>query len=185
MPTASRNGSCGDNICNTNEDPGCASDCKVKSFATDPAFNTNAQSEGIMFTVKATKDINVFSFGPVASKNGSDNCRAYTRAGDYQGYEGSGSGWSQIFHSTVTNLQTGVPFMVWLSTEVRVYAGSTQSFYISCSSGLRYNTGNDQGAQFVSGDGLLVNQGVATASLFGGVGGIAKFNGGIGYFGSP
>ena len=78
-------------------------------------------------------------------------------------------------------MQTGVPFMTWLSPEVRIYAGSTQSLYLHCNSGLLYKTGDTEGAQSTSGDGLVINQGTATSGFFSGAGGIAKFTGGIGY----
>lgn len=132
-----------------------------------------------MFTITATRDLTVFSFDVMSKKDSKTEVLVYTRTGDFGGYEETDSGWELILEKTIEMEKGELSNLGALDQEVKIPAGSKQSFYVWSKKGMMYSKGNNQGAAFGRDGSLVINEGVATKDLFNKVTGNARYSGWI------
>lgn len=182
---------CGNSICEADETPiTCKSDCVAKKFYTSPKPDTEAA--GQMFTIDAAASstggngIRISAFDAVSQSGGKDECRVYTRPGDYAGHEEDADGWELLLDTNVELKKMYPTSLGILDPEVSIPAGAKQSFYVWCKEGIMYTQGEKgaEGVSYSSDDSLVIHQGVVTKQLFEKVTDTGKFCGGISYYAS-
>ena len=154
-------------ICESKEDStSCPADCAGKELET--TFDFTLGSTGVLFSLKALRDVSVSSFAVNAMSRGEGEVKVYTRSGGYSGHEQSSEGWELVYNNaSVTHNRRGKPTELGdFDKAVLVTAGATQSFLIISSKGLVYKAGTEQGAEFVSDEAMIVYEGAGITSEF-------------------
>eukprot|EP01082_Thalassiosira_pseudonana_P015771 g14019.t1 g14019 contig9:968778-972022(-) len=154
----------------------------AKQYTTPNMSKLNGSAKGLMFTVKAKKDITITGFDIVAQKNAASSVLIYTRPGDYSGKEQTANGWELLFSGTENLKKTKISNMDDLMSDVRMSAGSTHSFYIYAKKGMKISKSNSKGNTYASDSSLSLTTGTTTKKVFKSVQGFGEFSGIIRYY---
>eukprot|EP00970_Alexandrium_tamarense_P007340 scaffold1332_cov197-Alexandrium_tamarense.AAC.30 len=154
----------------------------AKLYTTPNMSKLNGSAKGLMFTVKAKKDITITGFDIVAQKNAASSVLIYTRPGDYSGKEQTANGWELLFSGTENLKKTKISNMDDLMSDVRMSAGSTHSFYIYAKKGMKISKSNSKGNTYASDSSLSLTTGTTTKKVFKSVQGFGEFSGIIRYY---
>lgn len=128
-------------------------DCSGLEYGGTQEDATNG-AEGIMFRVKARRDLTVISFEVYGSASGTHPFQVYTRSGDYTGHESSQAGWSLAYDNASLQLngKDTLSSEAVLSTRVSIPAGTEVSFYLYTPSKLMYAPGTGASPYSSNGD---------------------------------
>ena len=96
---------------------------------------------GNFFKIDATEKISITKFAIKPRLTGSQTIEIWARSGDYNGYTSSTTGWSRIYAATINVLYTLALTSLKLSTAHVVGAGTSHSFHIRSTLGLKYTSG--------------------------------------------
>eukprot|EP00804_Cyclotella_cryptica_P000221 CCRYP_016193-RE/>CCRYP_016193-RE protein AED:0.07 eAED:0.07 QI:2112/1/1/1/0.92/0.8/15/2046/391 len=169
-PTQKPN-SCGNDSCEIDEtDTTCAQDCNSISLTTHNAGNGGAP--GVMFYLKARRDVLVSSLNLFTGAQQTNIIDVYTRAGTYNGHELDPDGWTLVYTRNIQQFgRNTITELGGFDKSVEVKGGTTQSFFIYTGTGnyVMYDTGNVEGQLFSSDASLEFYEGVGITSLFSGV----------------
>jgi len=102
---------------------------------------------GNFFKIDAVQTISITQFTIKPRRTGLQTIEVYARSGDYAGFTGSASGWSRIYSDTINLLFTS-PRSLPLSTARVVGAGTSHSFHIRSTKGLKYSSGRSTTTPF-------------------------------------
>ncbi len=162
--------SCGDNICDLNENSStCSEDCSTLAFT--PSNTGGNGAFGTMFAVRAIRDLVVTSLNFHAGKKSLDQLvQVYTRKGVFRGFELVEDGWHLIYNKTmdVDKRQVETPLEGGFDAPVNILAGEVQSFFVYTSAKVLYEVGNP--------DDMLVPRD-SHIEFLGGIGKVTKFEG--------
>eukprot|EP00804_Cyclotella_cryptica_P000220 CCRYP_016193-RA/>CCRYP_016193-RA protein AED:0.08 eAED:0.08 QI:176/1/1/1/0.93/0.81/16/2046/995 len=195
-PTQKPN-SCGNDSCEIDEtDTTCAQDCNSISLTTHNAGNGGAP--GVMFYLKARRDVLVSSLNLFTGAQQTNIIDVYTRAGTYNGHELDPDGWTLVYTRNIQQFgRNTITELGGFDKSVEVKGGTTQSFFIYTGTGnyvmydtgalffpgfvhdfvpcicfdmcIACNPGNVEGQLFSSDASLEFYEGVGITSLFSGV----------------
>lgn len=142
--------------------------------------NTDALDKavkGIMFKVKAKKDITVLSFDLYSRRNSKSAVTIYTKLGDYQ-VNTRQSGWNIVYQDTVQLSRVNTTLN---GLDVEVAAGSTHSFFVYIDAGVRIKTATDAGHPYSQDDAMIIYSGTLFRRKFYNTVGFGQFAGTIKY----
>ena len=128
--------------------------CTTTSITTTLAGTSyctgSSGSCGNFFKIDAVQTISITQFTIKPRRTGSQLIEIWARSGDYASYTGSTSGWSRIYYArrTISRFSTS-PLNLNLSTARVVGAGTSHSFYVRSSYGLKYTSGGSQTTPYV------------------------------------
>eukprot|EP00804_Cyclotella_cryptica_P016798 CCRYP_001799-RE/>CCRYP_001799-RE protein AED:0.07 eAED:0.07 QI:359/1/1/1/0.92/0.85/14/1113/1072 len=168
-PTPKPTSQCGNGICDSSEhSTNCAVDCRnVEYFAAESG---NKGAEGIMFFVRAKRDIIVTSFDVYGVSTSPSPFQVYTRVDSWEGHEAVQDGWTLIYDNPSLQ-QKGRYTLTSLggfSTGVLIPAGAIVSFYLFTPTKLMYDVGSDL-SPYSQNDSLEFYEGIGvTGGLFAG-----------------
>ena len=148
----------------------------------------NAESNGLMFTVKAMDKVTITDFDIVSKKDEMSKVMVFTKNGSHVGYSTNGDKnvWEQVYDGEVS-LQKNDVTTIQLPTEITIGAGSEQAFYIySQDVGLMYHklrSSKDEPTPdlAIANGSIEVSSVVGTKKLFQDVNGSGAYTGGIRY----
>lgn len=168
QPTSSPVRLCGNGVCETSEHSStCPVDCS--NIAYFGAESGNKGSEGIMFSIKARRDVVITSFDVYGVFKGTSLFQVYTKTGSWQGQEAAPSNWTLSYNNTLE--QEGRYTLISLgdfANGVLIPAGQVQSFYLYTPTKLIYDVG-DGSSPHSSNDALELYEGAGvTGGLFAG-----------------
>ena len=162
--------------------------CPLFGQSLTTTFANNNGQSGNMFDIVALNDVAIQNFD-CNLDTGSWTVEVYavTAGGTFTGNETNAAAWSLIGTATVTGAGAGVPTDLGLSLAYWVSAGSTQGFYVTCSTGtgMNYTNGTTQGAVFASDSNIQFLEGVGKAYPFGSTFTPRVWNGNIHYTTGP
>ena len=168
-PTPQPTKVCGNGFCNIDEDIStCPVDCDITLDALD---NAPKGAPGIMFAIQSkSRDIEISSFEFFTWQNTMNLVQIYTRAGQFNGFESSQTGWVLIYNAYMVLGGDSALTKLSLSSKIKIPAGLSQSFYIWIDDGayMKYKDGT-QANSVVNSDSFI--------SVFDGKGITAKFPG--------
>ena len=130
-----------------------------------------------MFSVQTLRDVSITSISTFIRYTGLGLVQIYTRPGSYVGFEGSATGWINIFDDTI--LQNGNSVLTHVgpfinNAKVTIAKGMVQSFYVYAPNNLVYRGDAVPEGDLAFSDGSLnFYSGIAIAS--------GKFGEGIRY----
>ncbi|KAL7509736.1 hypothetical protein ACHAXN_006705 [Cyclotella atomus] len=133
--------------------------------------------KGLMFKVKAKKDITILSFDLYSRRNGKSEVTIYTKLGDYQ-VNTRQSGWNIVYKDTIQLSRVGTT-MEGLAVEVA--AGSTQSFFVYINTGMRITTTASPLQPYSQDDAMIIYSGTLFRREFYNTVGYGQFAGAIKY----
>lgn len=166
-PTGSPVAQCGDGFCDGDEHSNtCPLDCR--NIAYWGASSGNKGSEGIMFYVKARRDIIVTSFDVYGVSASTSPFQVYTKADSYQGSETTSSDWNLFYDNPSLSLngRFTLTSLGDFANGVLIPAGETVSFYLYTPSLLMYAVGTDS-TPYSFNDDLELYEGIGvTGGLF-------------------
>ena len=169
FPTTNPIGECGDGACDMNEHvDNCALDCM--NIGYNGAASGSRASEGIMFYIKARRDIVVNSFDVYGISNAASPFQVYTRVDSYEGYEASQEGWT-LFYDNPSLQQLGRFTLISLgdfSSGVLIPAGAIMSFYLFTPTMVLYDVGSGSPMYSENNDLELYEGSGITGGLFAG-----------------
>lgn len=161
---------CGNGICDGSEySPACAIDCGGQEYiGFEPDVNYGAP--GIMFRVKALREITITSFDIYAVLNSTSQFQLYTRSGDYVGHEASEDGWTLSYEnlSMQQNGRYNLSSVGIIQAGLLIPSGADLSFYLYTPYRLMYGNGTEGMDLYSSNNHLELYQG---SGVYGG-----KFN---------
>lgn len=168
QPTNNPTRHCGNGVCEFNEHSGtCAADCS--NVAYFGAESGNKGSEGIMFSIKALRNIIITSFDVYGITKGTSLFQVYTKLDSWQGQEAAQSEWTLIYDNALE--QKGRFTLTSLgdfANGLLIPAGQVQSFYLYTPTKLIYDVG-DGSSPYSSNDALELYEGAGvTGGLFAG-----------------
>ncbi|KAL3804017.1 hypothetical protein HJC23_006408 [Cyclotella cryptica] len=147
----------------------CASDCITKTLET--TFDFDSGSNGNMFTVKALRDVSIYSLDVNAMTGGAVTgaVKVLTRSGSYQGHESSPSGWKVVYDRRIVtfNNRGKATELGNFDEVVDVSNGSFQSFYVWAENSIVYKKGAREGKPFASDSSLIIYEGIGVRDYFG------------------
>lgn len=116
----------------------CGPDC----LSLETTFSSNAgYAYGNIFKVQAKDDLAITSFTIHTQNSGSGTVKIFNRAGEWQDYQYTNSGWNEIMNESFTGNGSGQPTpLAKLSSPVFLSAGEVRSFYFYSSLGVRFLT---------------------------------------------
>lgn len=169
LPTESPTTLCGNGVCDSAEHSNvCAADCKSISY--NAADSGNKGAEGIMFSVKALRDIVVTSFDVYGVSQSTSPFQVYTKVDTWEGQEAAQSNWT-LFYDNPSLEQKGRFTLTSLGDTVNgvlIPAGTLQSFYLYTPTRLMYDVGQGL-VPYSSNDALELFEGAGiTGGLFAG-----------------
>ena len=166
-PTPQPTKVCGNGICNTDEDVfTCPIDCDMK---LDALANAPKGAPGIMFTIQSkSRDIEISSFEFYTWQSTFNWVQIYTRAGQFDGFESSQTGWSLIHNTYIALGGDNTLTKLSLSSKLKITAGSSQSFYIWIDGNayMKYKDGVQAGSIMKSDGFVSVYEGKGITSKF-------------------
>ena len=139
----------------------------IKTLLTGGSSNfclCSGCSCGNFFKIDAIEKISITRFTIKPKSTGSQTIQIWARSGDYAGFTGSTSGWSQIYSATI-NVKSTSSLNLILSTEQWqvVGAGTSHSFHIRSTTGLQFTLGGSTTTPYVENCAL---------KIYGGKGGV-------------
>ena len=162
-------GECGDSVCGIDESSeSCPVDCAGRELET--TFDFSLGSGGVVFEVKAKRDISVSTLVINAMARGQGAVKVYTREGGYAGKTGSSDGWTLVYDNpTLAHNRRGRPTELGNFDEaVSIRGGNVQSFFVTSSKRMVYQKGKEKGALFAEDESLVIFEGIGTTESFGG-----------------
>ncbi|KAL7552277.1 hypothetical protein ACHAWF_015504 [Thalassiosira exigua] len=160
---------CGNSVCGVNEDSeSCPGDCVDKELET--TFNFSLGSDGVMFALKALRDISISSLVINAMSRGQGSVKVYIRNGNYSGHEQSNNGWVLIYDNpTLTHDRRGRRTELGnFDNAIYIEGDTTKSFFVTSSNGLVYQEGKKEGEAYASDESLVIYEGIGTTGEFSG-----------------
>jgi len=144
IPTTSPTSLCGNEVCDLNEhSTTCATDCS--NLAYYGADSGNLGAEGIMFSVKAFRNIIVTSFDVYGITKGASLFQVYTKVDSWEGHAVAQANWTLFYNNT--NLEQKGRYTLTslgdFSNGVFIPAGKIQSFYLFTPTKLIYRQGTN------------------------------------------
>jgi len=126
--------------------------CTTTSITTTLAGGQGCTAQygscGNFFKIDAIQWISITQFTIKPRLTGSQTIQIWARSGDYAGFTGSTSGWSQIYSATIF-VSTASSLNLNLSTARVVGAGTSHSFHIRSTKGLGYTAGGSTTTPYV------------------------------------
>ena len=117
--------------------------CTTTSITTTLAGGQGCTAQygscGNFFKIDAIQWISITQFTIKPRLTGSQTIQIWARSGDYAGFTGSTSGWSQIYSASITIRTSSLNLP--LSTALVVGAGTSHSFHIRSTLGLKFTGG--------------------------------------------
>lgn len=159
--------SCGNDICEDDETATiCSDDCSNVTFTASESGTKGAV--GIMFSVKALRDVVVTSFNFYVGKAAQDAAiQVYTRRGTYNGFEFLETGWELVNDKIMdTNTRVVLTQLDGFATHVSIPAGGIQSFFLYTPNKLMYEVGTTGGALFSADNALELYEGIGKTTKF-------------------
>ena len=157
------NYACGDGLCAMTEDShSCPADCAGKELET--TFKFNLGSSGVMFTVKALRDISITSLVVNAMSRGEGTVKVYTRDGSYNGHELKWKDWELIYNNpaVIHGRRGQYTELGGFQQNIPIAKGETQSFFVISTKGLVYKAGKKEGDLFTSNNAIEIYEGIGT-----------------------
>lgn len=147
------------------------------SLQTGNASTVNKSVKGIMFFVKAKKNIVIRAFDLYARRNIKSSVTIYTKDGGYQ-VESHPNEWNVIYRDTLqlSSIATSLEGL-----DVKVAAGSTKSFFVYVNAGMRIKKTAKSGQLYSQDDAVIIYSGTAFRREFHNVVGTGQFSGIIKY----
>lgn len=165
-----RASSCGDNLCDLDENSAtCSEDCSELIFT--PSATGGNGAIGTMFAVRAIRDLVVTSLNfHAGKKSGSQMVQVYTRKGVFRGFELKQAGWDLIYNNTmdVNKRQMATPLVGGFYNPINILSGEIRSFFVYTTAKVLYDVGGPDD-MLVSSDGNM--------EFLGGIGKVTKFEG--------
>ena len=118
----------------------CTTTSITTTFAGGQGCTATNGSCGNFFKIDAIQWISITKFTIKTRLTGSQTIQIWARSGDYAGFTGSTSGWSQIYSATI-DVSTTSSLNLPLSTARVVGAGTSHSFHIRSTLGLKFTGG--------------------------------------------
>jgi len=142
----------------------CTTTSITTTFAGGRVCTAANGSCGNFFKIDAIQWISITKFTIKPRRTGSQTIQIWARSGDYAGFTGSTSGWSQIYSATI-NVKSTSSLNLILSTEQWqvVGAGTSHSFHIRSTTGLQFTLGGSTTTPYVENCAL---------KIYGGKGGV-------------
>ena len=140
----------------------CTTTSITTTFAGGQGCTATNGSCGNFFKIDAVQTISITQFTIKPRLTGSQTIQIWARSGDYASYTGSTSGWSQIYSATI-DVSTTSSLNLPLSTARVVGAGTSHSFHIRSTLGLKFTGGGSTTTPYVENCAL---------KIYGGKGGV-------------
>lgn len=143
-------------------------------------FNRIAGSNGNMFKIVAVEDISITKLEIHASGNG--EVEVFVLDGSYVGAEANPSAWTSIHKEVVSNAKPVGQYtpLSAFAQAVEIAAGSTKSFYVTTSNGVKYTNGQSEDNIYAENNHLKIYEGIGLRE-FGAVFRVRVFNGKLHY----
>lgn len=180
-------GCCGNGVCEAGEDifscnSDCAYSCGAECKELSTTFAGGNGSQGNYFKVQAVQDVVVTGFTIHTTNTGTGTVKIYEKAGDYVGHEQDATQWNEIMNDASIVGAGSNTVLPNLEISVVIPAGTTRSFYIWTSLGVRYTNGSTEGNMYVENQGeLQFYEGKGSGGEFGGTFSPRVWNGIIEY----
>ena len=144
-PTYLPSNRCGNDRCEDGENSlSCPVDCSNVILAAHDEGKSGAP--GVMFDLKASRDVVVRSFGFYTDAARNDIVEVYTRPGSYSGYEHDEDGWLLVHSKSVDQMGRNVLTELGdFDTDVVIKKGATQAFFITTNYFIMYDKGTSEG----------------------------------------
>ncbi|KAL9181023.1 hypothetical protein ACHAXT_009828 [Thalassiosira profunda] len=162
-------GECGDFVCGIDESSeSCPVDCAGRELET--TFDFSLGSGGVVFELKAKRDVSVSSLVINAMARGQGEVKVYTRGGSYSGFLQSSDGWTLVYDNpALVHNRRGRPTALGNFDEaVSIRGGNVQSFFVTSSKHMVYQKGKEKGALFAEDESIAIFEGIGTTESFGG-----------------
>ena len=126
----------------------CTTTSLTTTFAGTSGCTAQYGSCGNFFKIDAIQWISITQFTIKPRLTGSQTIEIWARSGDYNGYTGSTTGWSRIYSAAVNVISTTSSQSLPLSTPRVVGAGTSHSFHIRSTSGVKMTSGGSTTTPF-------------------------------------